>query len=73
MDIFFIFSRSNLFANSLAVFNPLDTFIVVLSIAAIFFIGYFAKFFVTAYKNHKDRKEAKRLKLDEDVDSDGTK
>lgn len=73
MDIFFITSRANLFANSLAVFNPLDTFIVVLSIAAIFFIGYFGKFFVTAYRNHKARSEAKRLKLDEDVDSDGTK
>ena len=73
LDILFIVFRGGLFNNTFTVFNPLDNFIVVLSILCIFAIGYFAKFFISYFKDRKARREAQKLKLDNDISDDGTK
>lgn len=73
MDILFISFRVVAINNSLAMFNPLDNYIVVLSILSILFIGYFIKFFYVMIKDNIERKAAEHLKLDMDKDDDGTK
>jgi len=57
--------RGGPFANSVAVFNPLDIYIVILGLISIVIIGYFIKNLVAANKARKMKKERKRLKLDE--------
>ena len=58
---------------SYAVYNPLDPFIIGFGIAGLIVMGYFIYFLVMFVRNEKKRKEAIRLKLNEDVDDDGTK
>lgn len=72
-DIFFIKLRSGVFNNTRMVFNPVDNFIVILSVLSIFAIGYFIKSGISSFKNWKQRKEKERLKLDELESDDGTK
>lgn len=72
-DVFFILLRANQFNNTMTVYNPVDNFIVVLSILSIFAIGFFIKSGITAFKNWKQRKEQERLKLDDRSSDDGTK
>ena len=71
--VLFIVFRGGLFNNSISVHNPLDAFIVVPGIISIVVIGYFIKYLVTLIKENKKRKEAKKLKLEQDTVDDGTK
>lgn len=72
-DIFFIFLRANPFNNTRVIYNPVDNFIVILSILSIFAIGYFVKSAISAFKNWQQRKEQERLRLDDRESDDGTK
>ncbi len=69
----FIYIRFWPMNNSVIVYNPTDVFVVLFAIAAIIAIGYYIRYFYLAYKAAKHRKEVKRLKLDQDVEDDGTK
>lgn len=73
LDVLYIYFRATAFNNTLTCFNPLDNFIVAFSVLLIFFIGYGIKYLISFIKDTKARKEAKRLKLDEDAQDDGTK
>ena len=70
--ILFIAFRLGRFSNFLAVHNPLDVFIIIPGILALVFVGYFVKFMVSKHKSNKERRRALKLKLNEDVASDGT-
>ncbi len=73
LDLLVIIFRFGAFNNRITVFNPIDNFVVVLSVALIFFIGYFAKRAVASVKESHARREAKRLKLNEkSEETDGT-
>lgn len=72
-DIFFIVLRRNPFKNTRVVYNPLDNYIVVLSVLSVFAIGYFIKSGLASFKNWKQRKEKEKLKLDDRESDDGTK
>ncbi len=73
LAILYISFRANGFHNTYTTFNPLDNFIVVTCILLIFFIGYFVKYFISFFKDRKARRENEKLKLNDAVDSDGTK
>ena len=53
-------------------FNPLDAFVIIFAVAGLIFLGFTIKNMVVGFKNARKRKEAIRLKLDEDVADDGT-
>ena len=72
MDIMIICFRACLLGSELAMFNPLDNYIVCLSIIGILFIGYFIKHFVTNIKAYLERKAINKLQLDKDKADDGT-
>ena len=72
MDIMIICFRSLLLGSELAMFNPLDNYIVCLSIIGILFIGYFIKYFVNNIKAYLERKAVNKLQLDKDKADDGT-
>ncbi len=72
MDILIIVYRVGFIASALSTYNPLDNYIVCLSIIGIIFIGYFAKFFYLAIKNYLERRMKEKLQLDNDVEDDGT-
>ena len=67
--ILFRFLKLN---NSFAVYNPLDPYVIGFGIAALIAFGYFIYYMIQFIKTEKKRKEAIRLKLNEDVDDDGT-
>ena len=71
--VLFIIFRAGIFNNSISVHNPLDLFIVIPGIISIIVIGYFIRYLVLKYKDNKKLKEAKKLKLEQDVADDGTK
>ena len=73
VTVLFIIFRGGLFSNAVAVHNPIDIFIVVPGVISIVIIGYFIKFVVGKLKSNKQRKQAKKLKLNEDAVDDGTK
>lgn len=68
----FILFRFLKLDNSFAVYNPLDPYVIGFGIAALIAFGYFIYYMVQFIKSEKKRKEAIRLKLNEDVDDDGT-
>ena len=70
--IVFIFMRAVGFANTIAAFNPTDPLLIVFAIAGMIIGGYFIVLAVKAVKVEQERKRAIRLKLNEDVDDDGT-
>ena len=72
-SILFIVSRWGLLKSSVVVFNPLDVYVILFTIAGGIFLGFAIKNLVTNIKNAKKRREAIRLKLDQDVADDGTK
>lgn len=72
LALIFIGFRFTRFNNAVSVHNPLDAFIVIPGIISIVVIGYFVKFMVVKIKANKERKNAKKLKLNEDVLDDGT-
>ena len=71
--IVFILMRVSGFANTIVAFNPTDPILIVFSIAGMIIGGYFIVLLVKAIKVEKERRKAIRLKLNEDVDDDGTK
>jgi len=71
--IVFIIARFALLNNIIAVYNPLDIFVVFFSLVGIVVTGLFIKTFVAMIKAGKERREAIRLHMNEDEDDDGTK
>ncbi len=72
LTIIFICFRFGKFNNAVSVHNPIDIFIVLPGVLSVIVIGYFIKFTYSRIKGEKQRKQAKKLKLNEDVDDDGT-
>lgn len=60
------------FANSNTVYNPFDPYIMAFIVILLIFTGYYIKYFVNKYKDHKIKKMEEKLKLAEDVEDDGT-
>lgn len=73
LAIIFIFFRSVPFNNAIVVFNPLDIYVIIFTIASVFFAGYYIRLLVHTVKTNKERKRILKLKLDETSDDDGTK
>ena len=71
-DIVFIVLRSSALNNAIVVFNPADAYIIILSVLSVIIIGYFAKYLVGVIKTEKERRRVIKLKLNEDVEDDGT-
>ena len=70
--ITFIFMRASGFANTIVAFNPTDPLLIAFAIAGMIIGGYFIVLAIKAIKTEKERKKAIRLKLNEDVEDDGT-
>lgn len=71
-DIVFIILRASALNNAIVVFNPADAYIIILSVLSVVIIGYFIKFMVATIKANKERRRIIKLKLNEDVEDDGT-
>ena len=71
-DIVFIVLRGSALNNAIVVFNPVDAYIIVLSVFSVVIIGYFIKYLVGVIKTEKERRRVIKLKLNEDVEDDGT-
>jgi hypothetical protein len=71
-DIVFIVLRASALNNAIVVYNPADAYIIVLSVMSVVIIGYFIKYMVGVIKTNKERRRIIKLKLNEDVDDDGT-
>lgn len=70
-DFLYILFRSTLFNNSIAVYNPLDWVICVLSVIVICLGGYFIKYFYVSIKNKNEKKRRDKLNLNADAMDDG--
>ena len=73
LELAFIIVRVTAFANAIAVYNPVDIFIIIFGIASIIIIGYFIRNIVMASKARSQRKKAIKLGLLDEVADDGTK
>ena len=73
LALMFIIFRFEAFNNAVVVYNPIDAYVIVFAVAAVITIGYYIKFFYTMIKTNLEKKKAIKLKLDEDVQDDGTK
>ena len=71
--ILFIVMRTTFFTSTIVVFNPTDPLLIAFSIVGMIIIGYFIVYLVKTIKVNNERKRILRLKLNEDVDDDGTK
>lgn len=71
--IVFIAMRVGGFANSIVVFNPTDPLLIIFSIVGLIVGGYFIVQAIKAIKTGRERRKAICLRLNEDVDDDGTK
>lgn len=69
----YIIFRTALLNSKVVLFNPLDVFVIVFTIAAGIFIGFTIKNLVVGIKRNIDNKKKKKLHLDKDVVDDGTK
>ena len=69
----FVIIRITAFNNAIVVYNPVDAFIIVTAVASVLIIGYFIKYLVGVSKANKERRRILKLKLNEDVEDDGTK
>ena len=70
--IMFIIMRVVGFANTIVAFNPTDPLLIVFSVAGLIIGGYFIVILVKSIKVNNERRKAIRLKLNEDVEDDGT-
>lgn len=70
--IIFIFMRAVGFANTIVAFNPSDPLLIAFAIAGMIIGGYFIVLAIKSIKTEKERRKAIRLKLNEDVEDDGT-
>ena len=71
--IIFIIMRAGGFANTIVAFNPTDPLLIAFAIAGLIIGGYFIVLAIKAIKVERERQRAIRLRLNEDVDDDGTK
>ena len=71
-DIVFIVLRGTALNNAIVVFNPVDAYIIILSVLSVVIIGYFVKYLVGVVKTNRERRRIIKLKLNEDVEDDGT-
>ena len=71
-DIVFIVLRGSALNNAIVVFNPVDAYIIILSVLSVVIIGYFIKYLVGVITTEKERRRVIKLKLNEDVEDDGT-
>ncbi|MCR5184676.1 MAG: hypothetical protein K6C32_01150, partial [Bacilli bacterium] len=67
-----IILRTGVMKSSVSVHNPIDILIVIPGIISIVAIGYFVKYVYGKIKSNKHRKQIKKLKIDQDVNDDGT-
>ena len=65
--------RAGGFANTIVSFNPTDPLLIAFAIAGLIIGGYFIVLAIKAIKVERERQRAIRLRLNEDVDDDGTK
>jgi hypothetical protein len=72
LDIIFIVGRANIMSNSIVVYNPMDVYIILLSIALIIFIGWFIKYFISLFKARQEKRKTDALKLNDTKSDDGT-
>ncbi len=72
-SILFIIARWGLFNDTVVVYNPLDVWVIVFTIAGAIFLGFAIKEFVVSTKKTLERKKKEKLHLDADVVDDGTK
>ena len=72
LAVLFLIMRTSGFRNTIVVFNPTDPFLIATAIVALIIIGYFIVYLVKLIKAEKERRKAIRLKLNEDVEDDGT-
>ena len=70
--IAFIFLRFFMINPSVIMFNPLDVFVIAFGVTGLISFGYFIKYLVMYVKQVKERRKIMRLKLNEDVEDDGT-
>ena len=73
LAVLFLIMRTAGFKNTIVVYNPTDPLLIATAIVALILIGYFIVYLVKLIKAEKDRRKAIRLKLNEDVEDDGTK
>ncbi len=71
--IWFIIARWGLLNNTVVVYNPIDVFVIIFTIAGLIYIGFAIKGLVVAIKNSRKRREALRLHLGDLNADDGTK
>ena len=72
LAVLFLIMRTAGFKNTIIVYNPTDPILIATAIVALIIIGYFIVYLVKLIKAEKDRRKAIRLKLNEDVEDDGT-
>ena len=72
LAVIFLIMRTAGFKNTIIVYNPTDPILIASAIVALIIIGYFIVYLVKLIKAEKDRRKAIRLKLNEDVEDDGT-
>lgn len=72
-SILFIVARWAMLRNTIVVFNPLDVWVIVFTLAGAIFLGFAIKDMVVSIKETVDRKKKEKLHLDSDVVEDGTK
>ena len=71
--ILFIVCRWGIMNNTVVVFNPIDPLVTIFTILGAIYLGFFIRDIVLGIKNARKRRQALRLRLDEDVVEDGTK
>ena len=71
--ILFIICRWGLLNNTVVVFNPIDPLVTIFTVLGAIYLGFFIRDIVLGIKNARKRRQALRLRLDEDVVEDGTK
>ena len=70
--IIFIVMRAVGFSNTIVSFNPTDPLLIGFAVAGMIIGGYFIVLAVKAVKAEQERRKAIRLRLNEDVEDDGT-
>ena len=71
-SLLFIVARWALLQNTIVVFNPMDVWVIVFTIAGAIFLGIAIKDMVVSIKERAERKKKEKLHLDADVAEDGT-
>ncbi len=72
LAVLFIILRTVGFKNTIVVYNPTDPLLIATAIVGLIIFGYFIVYIIKLVKAEKERRKAIRLKLNEDVEDDGT-